>query len=415
MSSPELPPVNSPTGPDPFPPVRRIPPLETGLPRIRLKIERRSGHPWIFQKMVEKPATKLPGGSVVDILDRQGDWVGRGFYNGHSRITLRVLTADPQEAVDEPFFARRIQAAIRLRREVLQLDRVTNAYRLIHSEADQLSGLVVDRFADMLVLEFFSAGMYRQRAAILAALESAYPGCRTYWFAEEHVGKQESFDCRSPEIPKPDLIEEHGLKFRVAPGSKHKTGFFLDQRDNRKFLAELVSGQRVLDICCNSGGFAVYAKALGQASEVVGIDLDEQVLQLAKENAKLNKANVRFVQSDLFPYLRDLIAKGERFDTVILDPAKLTRDRESIDQALRKYTDMNRLALQCVQPGGLFLTCSCTGLVSEADFLEMLRRAAFQAGRTVQVFRVAGAGADHPFLAHVPEGRYLKAVYARVV
>jgi 23S rRNA (cytosine1962-C5)-methyltransferase len=384
------------------------------LPRVRLKIDRRSSHPWVFQKMVERPADRIAPGTVVDIEEKSGQWVGRGFYNGHSRITLRVLTSDPNRPIDAAFFADRIGRAVQLRRDLLHLDAVTDAYRVVHSEADDLSGLVVDRFGPTLVLEFFSAGMYKQREAIQAALLPHFPGSRYYWFAEEHVGKQESFDCRSPEPPAADVIREHGLKFRVAPGGRHKTGFFADQRDNRRTLAGFCRGKRVLDICCNSGGFAVYAKALGKADEVVGIDLDEGVLGLAKQNADLNQARVRFVQADLFPWLRDAIGNKERFDVVVLDPAKLTRDRDDVLGALKKYTDMNRLALQVVAPGGVFLTCSCTGLVSEPDFLEMLRRAAWQAGREVQIVQVSGAGPDHPFLAHVPEGRYLKAVFCRV-
>lgn len=385
------------------------------LPTVRLKIERRSAHPWVFQKMVEWPSGKVQNGGVVDIEDKTGEWVGRGFYNGHSRIALRVLTADKNEAIDADFFARRIERAVTLRRDVLKLDEVTDAYRLIHSEADGLSGLVVDRFADTLVVEFFAAGMFRQRGVIQEALMRHFPGAHLYYFAEEHVGKQESFDCRPPVPPPPFHITEHGLKFRVAPGSKHKTGFFVDQRDNRKFLASLCGGgKRVLDLCCNSGGFAVYAKALGGAGEVIGVDLDETVIELAKQNAKLNKAEVRFIQADLFAWLRDVLPNGERFDVVVLDPAKMTRDREDVMGALRKYLDMNKLALMAVKPGGVFLTCSCTGLVSEGDFLEMLRRAAWQAQREVQVMRVSGAGGDHPFLSHVPEGRYLKAVFARV-
>lgn len=364
--------------------------------------------------MVEKPATRIAPGSVVDIHERAGRWVARGFYNGHSRITLRVLTTKQEEAIDAEFFARKIATAVSFRRESLKLDDVTSAYRLVHSEADGLSGLVVDRFGETLVIEFFSAGMYRQRAAIMDALRIHFPSARFYYFAEEHVCKQESFDCRSPEPPPPDTITEHGLKFRVAPGSKHKTGFFVDQRDNRKAFSEFCRGKRVVDLCCNTGGFGVYAKAKGEASEVIGLDLDEQAIELAKQNAKLNSAQIRYVQADLFAWLRDIIPNGERFDVVVLDPAKLTRDRESVDQALRKYCDMNRLALQVVSPGGIFLTCSCTGLVSEADFLESVRRAAWQAGRTLQVFKIAGAAPDHPFLLQVPEGRYLKAVFCRV-
>lgn len=396
--------------------MNELPPASTAavIPRVNLKIERRSSHPWIFQKMVEKPSTRLPPGSVVDIHDRDGEWVARGFYNGHSRISLRVLTTQRDEAIDAAFFARRINAAIGFRRDDLRLDAVTTAYRLVHAEADGLSGLVIDRFGDTLVVEFFAAGMFRQRNVIMEVLRQAYPSARFYYFAEEHVGKQESFDCRPPEPPPPDAIVEHGLKFRVAPGSKHKTGFFVDQRDNRLAFSEFCRGKRVLDLCCNSGGFGIYAKARGGASEVVGLDLDEQALDLAKQNAKLNGAAIRYVQADLFTWLRDVIPNGERFDVVVLDPAKLTRDRETVDQALRKYCDMNRLALQVVAPGGIFLTCSCTGLVSEGDFLESVRRAAWQAGRTLQVFKVSGAAPDHPFLLNVPEGRYLKAVYCRV-
>jgi 23S rRNA (cytosine1962-C5)-methyltransferase len=364
--------------------------------------------------MVEKPAERIPGGSVVDILDRDQQWVGRGFYNGHSRIALRVLTTEPAEAVDAAFFTRRLERAIALRRDWLGLDAVTDAYRLVHSEGDELSGLVVDRFGNTLVLEFFSAGMYRFWPVLKQVLDGAFPGSRFYWFAEEHVQKQESFDCRSPEPPPPDLITEHGLRFRVAPGSKHKTGFFVDQRDNRKALAGFCGSRRVLDLCCNSGGFAVYAKALGGAEEVVGVDLDEQALALARQNANLNQARIRFVQADLFAWLREVLPSGQRFDVVILDPSKQTRDREAVGFALKRYLDMNRLALQAVTPGGLFLTCSCTGLVSEADFLDTVRRAAWQAGRTVQILRIAGAAPDHPFLLHVPEGRYLKTIFCRV-
>jgi 23S rRNA (cytosine1962-C5)-methyltransferase len=386
-----------------------------GLPAVRLRIARRSAHPWVFQKMVEKPAARLPGGSVVDVLDRDGRWVGRGFYNGHSRIALRVLTADPAEAIDDAFFERRLGRALALRRDWLRLDDVADAYRLVFSEGDDLSGLVVDRFGPVLVLEFFAAGMYRFRPVIQEVLSRQFPGSSFYWFAEEHVQKQESFDCRGPEPPAPGVITENGLRFRVAPGGKHKTGFFLDQRDNRRALASFCAGRRVLDLCCNTGGFSVYAKVLGKAEEVVGVDLDEQALALARQNANLNQARVRFVQADLFSWLRDVLPSGERFDVVVLDPSKQTRDREAVGFALKRYLDMNRLALQAVAPGGILLTCSCTGLVGEAEFLEAVRRAAWQAGRSVQVLHVGGAGADHPFLLHVPEGRYLKAVFCRVL
>jgi 23S rRNA (cytosine1962-C5)-methyltransferase len=383
-------------------------------PVVRLKIQRRSSHPWIFQKMVERPAERIAPGSVVDVHDRDGQWVGRGFFNGHSRIALRMLTADANQPIDAGFLADRIRRAVVLRREILRLDDVTDAYRVIHSEGDGLSGLIVDRFAGTIVVEYFAAGMIRLRDAIHAALVQEFPGANLYWFAEEHVQKQESFDCHPPGPPLPSIIREHGVRFRVAPGGKHKTGFFADQRDNRRTLAGFCAGKRVLDLCCNTGGFAVSAAATGGAGEVTGVDLDESALDLARQNAALNQARVRFVQADMFTWLRDIQPSGQLFDVVVLDPAKQTRDREAIDYALKRYFDMNKLALTVVAPGGIFLTCSCTGLIREADFLESVRRAAWQAGRELQVLHVGGAGPDHPFLLHVPESRYLKAVFCRV-
>lgn len=388
---------------------------DSPLPVVTLKTERRSNHPWIFQKMVEKPAVKPRPGSIVQIHDRDGTFVGRGFYNGHSRIALRVLSTDPHEQIDIEFFERRIAQAVDLRRNLLKLDDISNAWRVIHSEGDELSGLVVDRFADTLVIEFFSAGMWKQRETIRRALLGHFPDARFYWFMEEHVAKQESIDASSPTPPPATEIVEHGVRFRVEPGLKHKTGFFADQRRNRFELAQLCAGKRVLDLCCNSGGFALYAKVLGGAEEVVGLDLDENVLRVAEANARLNKVRIRWVQADLFAWLRDVaVNNGERFDVVILDPAKLTRDRDEVIPALKKYLDMNKLAMGAVKPGGILLTCSCTGLVDEPSFLDSIRRAAFYAGRRVQILKVAGAGEDHPWMSHVQESRYLKAVFCRV-
>lgn len=386
----------------------------TELPIVYLKIERKSTHPWIFQKMVEKPEVKPRPGTIVEIVDSTNHWVGRGFYNGHSRIALRVLTEDFDEAVDQAFFTRKIKEAVAMRRELLNLDEITNAWRVIHSEGDGLSGLVVDRYGDLLVVEFFSAGAFRYREWIYEALRESFPGCRFYSFAVENVQKQESFDFNSADAPEPSIITEHGLKFNASPGSGHKTGFFADQRDNREYLSTLCKDKTVLDICCNSGGFAIYAKALGAASDVTGIDLDEEILEIARKNAYLNDVKVKFVQSDLFPYLRDAAERGDQWDVVILDPAKLTRDREQVISALKKYNDMNKLAMSVVKPGGILLSCSCTGLVSEEDFLDMIRRAAFFAGRRAQILKVSGAGADHPYMAHVKESRYLKAVFCRI-
>ncbi|RZA21788.1 MAG: class I SAM-dependent rRNA methyltransferase [Lysobacteraceae bacterium] len=384
------------------------------LPVVRLKNAWNSTHPWIFQRLVEKPAQRPKPGSIVDVVGVDGVWIGRGFYNGHSRIALRMLENDPDMVVDAGWFARKIGEAVRLRREFLKLDEVSNAWRVVHSEGDGLSGLVVDRYDDLIVVEFFSAGMYRHREWIFNALREHFPGCRFHSFADEHVQKQESFDYKDTLGTQAATVTEHGIHFRADPAGAHKTGFFADQRENREWLSRKCEGKRVLDLCCNTGGFAVYAAARG-ASEVVGIDIDAAVIELAKENAYLNKVKPRFIQADIFPWLRDAANSGEQFDVVILDPAKMTRDREQVIPALKKYLDMNKLALGVVKPGGLFATFSCTGLVSEEQFTDMLRRAAFYAGRTVQVLKVAGAGPDHPWLAQVQESRYLKAVFCRVL
>ena len=383
------------------------------IPTVRLKNAWKSSHPWIFQRLVEKPAQRPKPGSIVDVVGVDGEWIGRGFYNGHSRIAVRVLETDHRVPVDAGWFSRNIAAAVELRRDVLKLDTVSDAWRVVHSEGDGISGLVVDRYADLLVVEFFSAGAFRHREWIFEALREQFPGCRFHAFADEHVQKQESFDYRGSEPAAPAVITEHGVKFRADPAGAHKTGFFADQRENRQWLSQHVEGRRVLDLCCNTGGFAVYSAVRG-ASEVVGVDIDAVVIEIAKGNAKLNGVRPRFVQADIFPWLRDAGVRGDQYDVVVLDPAKMTRDRDQVIPALKKYLDMNKLALGVVKPGGLFATFSCTGLVSEDEFLGMLRRAAFYSGRQVQVLKVSGAGPDHPFMAQVPESRYLKAVFCRV-
>ena len=385
----------------------------TDLPVIRLKSDRTPGHPWVWSAQVNKPESRIPPGSVVNVVDAKNRFVGRGFWNGHARIALRMLTVNADESIDADWIATRIERAVTLRRQLLKLDGITDAWRVVHSEGDGLSGLIVDRYNDILVIEYFAAGMWKFRDAIHAALLHQFPGARLYWFAESHVQKQESFDCRAMEAPVPVEVHEHGLRFHAAPGYGHKTGFFADQRENRQRFAELARGRRVLDLCCNAGGFAVHAAAIG-AREAIAVDMDPGILEIARANASANNVEVRFEQADIFDWLRQAVARGERYDAVILDPAKLTRDRTKVMDALKKYFAMNRLALDVIPPDGLLLTCSCTGLVSEADFLEMLRRVALNAGREIQILETRGAGADHPVRADVPESRYLKAVFCRI-
>lgn len=385
----------------------------TALPTIQLKSDRPPGHPWVWSAQVIKPETRIPPGSVVEIVDARGRFVGRGFWNGHARVALRVLTTSPDDPIDDAWVARRIARAVELRRELLRLDDVSDAWRVVHSEGDGLSGLVVDRYADHLVVEYFAAGMWRFRDTIHTELQKHFPGASMYWFAEQHVQRQESFDVRSNDAPSAVDVHEHGLSFHAAPGLGHKTGFFADQRDNRRRFAQMARGRRVLDLCCNAGGFAVHAMKAG-AAEATGVDADAAILEVARENARMNGVQATFEQGDVFDWLKAAIAQGRTWDAIVLDPPKLTRDRNQVVNALKKYFAMNRTALDVLAPGGILLTCSCTGLVGEDDFLEMIRRVALNAGREMQVLHVDGAGPDHPVASNVPENRYLKAVFCRV-
>jgi 23S rRNA (cytosine1962-C5)-methyltransferase len=380
----------------------------------------RLGHPWVFGRLVAKPEARIPPGSVVDIEDDGGRWLGRGFYNGHARVGLRVLTQEKTETVDAAFFAKRLAQAIAWREQGLGLLAVTDAMRLVHAEGDGLSGLVVDRYADVIAVEYFAAGMFRWRDAVEGALKAHFPGAAVYRFAEAHVQKQESFDCWAAEPPAPVVVREHGVKFHVAVGTKHKTGFFPDQRDNRLALAGLAAGRRVLDVCCHTGGFGIYAATVGKAASVTGVDLDPESVVQAEANARLNgvavgpDASTRFIAADAYEWLRAAAARGDKWDVVILDPPKQTRMKDQVGKALAQYTALNRLAMAVVAPGGVLLTCSCSGLIEENDFLESVRRAARDASRDASVFRLTGAAADHPFALQVPEGRYLKAAWCRL-
>jgi 23S rRNA (cytosine1962-C5)-methyltransferase len=399
---------------------RRSKASRTTLPTVRLKSERTFHHPLIFQKMVERPQERIVPGDLVEVLSVDGEFIGRGMLNMQAPMAIRLLTEKQDEIVDSHFIAERIATAVQLRRKVYALDEASDSYRLIHAEGDGLSGLIVDRFGDVLVVCFYAAGMFRIQHWIFDALLSQFPESQIFAFGDDNAQKQEGFDCppgKPPHGGKPVTISEFDAKFYVQIGGKHKTGFFCDQRDNRQRWGELIAATKsksMLDLCCNSGGFAVYA-GLNGATDITGVDLDEEAVDFATRNLRLNNIKAKVAQADIFPWLREAQLAGKTWDAVVLDPAKMTRARDEVIDALKKYLDMNKLALAVVKPGGLFLTCSCTGVVSEEQFLDMLRRAAFYAGREVQVLEVRGAGPDHPWMAHVTESRYLKAVFCRVL
>jgi 23S rRNA (cytosine1962-C5)-methyltransferase len=363
-------------------------------PQIRLRVPGTRKHLHFFRKMVVKPETGIRAGAIVDVVDRNGAPLGCGFYNPRSEIAVRMLGVHEDGLVE-----RRLAAALDFR---ARLDIRADAYRVCHAEGDGLPGLVIDRYADVASVQVFSLGIVQH----LDAVRKLFP--RTFVQADERSATLEGFRLPPEAPPEGVVIQEHGVQFRVDFARGHKTGFFCDQRENRRAVAALSAGKDVLDLCCYTGGFAVSAAKAG-ARRVTAVDLDEEALETARRNAKLNRVKVDFLHADTFNYLRQ---SKERFDVVILDPPKMARDRDEIVKARRAYYDMNRLAARAVKPGGILVTCSCTGLVQEHEFMEIVHLAS---ERELRTFRIAGAGPDHPMSSLYPEGRYLKVLFSLVV
>ena len=405
--------------------------LSSRLPVVQVKSI--GLHPLIYRKRIERADRDIQPGDLVEVRDGDGKLAGYGLYNPKAELALRML-AGPDELPDEAFWRRKLAEAVKLRREVLRLDGETDAYRVVHAEADGLPGLVIDKLGDVLSAECFAMGMYQRAEAVLGELAPLI-GTK-HWTVRPGPASlaQEGFDgseLSSAGRPARVTIQEFGTRFRVDFAEGHKTGFFCDQRDNRRLVASFCKDKTVLDLCCYTGGFAVQAKKLGGAGEVIGVDLDEQPLALAKENANLNQVRVKFVQADAFAYMRDMLAGGRRFDVVILDPPKLIRSRAELEEGTRKHFDLNRLAMRLVAPGGLMLTCTCAGLLTHDEFLRLIYASARQAGeqispatdeqyarhapRHVQILAKTGAAADHPVATNCPETQYLQAVLMRVM
>jgi 23S rRNA (cytosine1962-C5)-methyltransferase len=383
--------------------------------------------PFVYRKRMVSADDGIEPGELVRIDDEAGRPIGFGFFNPLAELALRVLTRGPKPPGPE-WWQTKLTKSLALRRDLLRLDDVTDACRLIHAEGDGLSGLVVDRFRDVLSIESFGIGMDR-RAQALAELLLPMTGA-AHWRAEPSPRMADLERCvgvvrASTGCPASVDIREFGTRFRVRFEEGHKTGFFCDQRDNRRRLASYCTGRRVLDVCCYTGGFAVQAKRLGQAEEVTAVDLDERAVALAKENANLNQLRIQVVHADAFAYMRDMLRGGKRYDVVVLDPPKLVGDRMELDEGKAKLFDLNRLAMALVEPGGMLLSCCCAGLVSDDEFNQLILSAARRTvsdpadepteGRRVQILDRSGASADHPVADNCPESAYLKAVWLRVL
>lgn len=363
--------------------------------------------------MIAQVDPKARPGDIVAVYDKADAPYGVALYNPKSLISLRLLSRDIAGFDPEIFFDQRLRAALEFRRGLLQLDGVSDAYRLVHDQGDGLPGLAADRYGDTIVLEFYSLGMFRQAERIERLLAAHFPGARFVRRASSYTEKMEGFKINLAPSRRV-RVQENGVSFEVDMAGGYKTGFFCDQRDNRWGVAQLARGRRMLDICSYTGGFGLYAKKLGGAKEVTCLELDPEASALAQKNANINNVRMETVCVDAFPYLRQAAENRRSFGLIVLDPYKLIANRETYDFGRKKYIDFNRLALSLVEAGGIFLTCSCSGLLQWEEFQQILRTAAGSARRRVQIFRKSGAGADHPFAVDHPEGEYLKALWCRV-
>jgi 23S rRNA (cytosine1962-C5)-methyltransferase len=377
-------------------------------------------HPWVLDSAIDRLDGLVSDGDVVDLLSDKGKFIARGIFNGHSRIRVRLYTWDATELLDEAFWQRRLAAAIGFREQLGYAD-PQGAARLVFSEGDGLSGLIVDRYAGYLAVQVTALAMAVRLPQIVPMLVELTHVQGVMIRTERGVSRAEGLDLRDGpywgQMPEgPLLIVDGGLTYELDFSKGQKTGFYLDQRENRLAAARYFRDRRVLDMFCYSGGFAMAATAFGAAREVLGVDTSQRAVALARANVERNGLkNVVFERGDGFQTLQLLVETGQRFGGVVLDPPKFARSRGALDEALRAYHWLNRLGVTLLEPGGILVTCSCSGHVTREDFLHMLMGVAQQTGREIQVLEQRGASPDHPISTACLESEYLKCFICRVV
>ncbi|MDA8107244.1 MAG: class I SAM-dependent methyltransferase [Betaproteobacteria bacterium] len=375
-------------------------------------------HPWVFSGAVERVSGAPRAGDTVEVASSRGEALALAAYSPQSQIRARVWSFDPANTIDAGFLRARLEAALSMR-ERLPAARHANALRLVHGESDGLPGLVVDRYADVLVVQLLAAGVERWRAELVAAL-GELTGCEAIY--ERSDAEVRTLEGLAPRVgwasgargaeraPGRCPIIEYGLNFRVDVEQGQKTGFFLDQRENRQRVRALAPGRSVLDCFCYTGGFAIAALA-GGACTVLGLESSAAALEVARENVAANSldaSRIELRQADVFRELRQLRDRGMRYDLVVLDPPKFAPTAAQARNAARAYKDVNLLALKLLSPGGLLATFSCSGGVPAGLFQSIVAGAALDAGVDAQIIERFGAAADHPVALAFPEGEYLK-------
>ena len=396
-------------------------PSQWSKPWAQLKFV--SFQPAIFPRMMGEVSRDARPGDLVSVYDKFGHRVGTGLFNPRAKMPLRVVVHS-SEPIGEEYFEMAIRRAVALRRDMFKLDEVSDAYRVINSDGDGISGLTIDRYADTIYCDVYSLGIFQRLPKWLPLLHSLLGTKHVRVHVDHDLGSLEGIKPSqmkefTADAPNKVRIREHGVKFEVDFTAGHKTGFFCDQRDNRKRFGSLVKGLRVLDLCSYTGGFSINA-IFGGAIEVTAVDLDEVSIAQGRRNANLNQISpnkLKWVHTDAFAYARQMQKNGEKFDAVLCDPPKfvMTRDPAFAAEGMRKYSDLNQLAAGLVNPGGLFVTCSCSGLVSLETFEECVIKGAHRLNRRLQIFDRTGPGVDHPVYSNCLESRYLKVLWSRVV
>jgi len=397
----------------------------SSTPYLRIKPGREKSilrrHPWIFSGAVAELIGDPAPGGTVDILSADGEWLGRAAYSPISQIRARIWSWDANEVINSDFFHKRLRLAIEMRQSLPQLIN-SNGTRLVHAESDRLPGLIIDRYADWLVVQFLSSGSEYWRQAIIDALDDLCPGSGIYERSDAEVRKLEGLPVRTglllgDEPPEFISIKENGLKFQVDIRNGHKTGFYLDQRENRLRIRQSVANKDVLDCFCYTGGFTL-ASIAGGAASVVAVDVSPAALALSRQNIELNgfsAQGVEFIQGDVFQLLRTYRDSRRSFDVVLLDPPKFAATAAVAERAARGYKDINLLALKLLREGGLLTTFSCSGGIDAVLFQQIVASAALDAGADVQIVDRLHQAPDHPVNLSYPEGAYLKGlvVYKR--
>lgn len=380
-------------------------------------------HPWVYASAIQRVdngANPPEPGAAVELYSSDDQFIAHGLYNPHSTIRVRLYSWDQQKPLNEDLIATRIRNALELRRQRFDFKATNVSCRLVFSEADELSGLVVDFYAGFLLIQFTSLALYQRRDAIVSILRDAIAPRGIWLRTEKGMREAEHLEAVDglvwgEEPPRPLFIDEHGIQYGVDVQQGQKTGYYLDQRDNRIAAAKYAAGKRVLDAFCFSGGFGIAAAKQG-ARSVLGIDSSESALKLAAANAELNEVSdrCRFQTSDVRKYLAEAGEQGLRFDVVILDPPRMARTRGGLSRAIKGYFRLNLAGIDVLRPGGILVTCSCSGLVSRHDFQESIAQVARESGRPIQILEQHGQPADHPISVTCPETEYLKMLICRV-